>query len=447
MLNKIVMPALGQTVTEAVIEQWVKKEGDSVKKGELLLEITTDKASLEVESFFDGVLLKILHEEGDTVEVNTAIAVMGDKGEEIPDSYLEELAAEAPASPEPEQEEPASAPAPAASASPAVPAPAPAAAPAAAKRTGKVFISPRAKKIARDNKVCYAYINGSGPDGRIVEKDVQAYIDSVRDISITPAAKALAFEKEVDIRSITGSGKNGQIVIDDVENAGPGTIQGGSIPLSKIEKITAERMTLSNRDIPQFRLTYEISMDNSLAYVKKAKSEGGKITMTSLIVKAVSLALIEHPRMMAVFNGDSAIQLTEVNVGVAVGLDSGELIVPVIRNTERMSTEQIAAVSKDLVTRARDKKLVPDELSGGVITISNLGMFGCDSFIPIINPGETSILGIGGIIEKPIARDGMIGIGKTMKVTVAADHRVISGMQVAQFMSAFKEILEKCEKF
>lgn len=439
MLYKIVMPELGQTVTEAVIDRWHKAEGDAVKKGEILLEITTDKASLEVEAFYDGTLLKIVHPAKATVEVGRAIAVIGDAGEKIPADFLKE---------EPRPAKPAApAAAPAASAPRPVPGAAPSQAPAAPAPVpvpaahGRIFVSPRAKRLAEENKVCLELLTGSGPDGRIVEADVQARLAKIAGIDITPAAAALAFERKVDIAAVKGTGPAGRIVREDVETAVPAVAE--RIPLSRIQAITAERMTWSFMNIPQFSLTFEFNMKKATALVqKKKKQKTSSVTMTAVLVKAVSAALQEYPGMGAVYDNGGLLAMRGVNIGVAVGLESGELIVPVIRNTETMDLEQVGVAARDIIGRARKKKLLPDEMTGGVITISNLGMFGVDAFVPIVNPGESSILGVGTIKEQPVIAGAKVSKAPIMKVTIACDHRAVNGVLAAQFMAYMREVVE-----
>ncbi|MFH1708660.1 MAG: dihydrolipoamide acetyltransferase family protein [Planctomycetota bacterium] len=436
MLQKIVMPALGQTVTEALIEKWHKREGDAVRKGEVLLEITTDKATLEVESFFDGILLKILHAGGEIVLVNRLIAVIGPAGTPIPADFLKEE----PLPPAAVSAAPAPAPVPAGTAAVAAPGPALAATAAGA---AEKFISPRARRLAADRKVAWKFLAGGGPGGRIVEVDVQAYLAAVDALDLTPAARALAAAGGVDLRTVTGTGPGGRIVRGDVAAAIPPE----PIPLTAIERITAARLTQSFRDIPQFSLTYECDMTRAQAAVKAHKAAGTGVTMTVLLVKALADALGEFPRVGAVFQPDNTLApMRGVHIGLAVGLESGELVVPVIRNIQAMDLAAIARASRDLIDRARVRKLKPDELTGGVLTISNLGMFGVTRFVPIINPGEPAIIGVGAVREVPVVRDGAVTTAPVMDLSIACDHRSINGVLGARFMQKVREIIEQAGK-
>jgi len=446
MIQKVTMPKLGQTMEKGVIEKWIKNEGDEVKKGDILLEITTDKATLEVESYAAGTLLKIVAHEGDEVPVNQLIAVVGDPGEEIPEELLK---APPPPPPAPEKVEakaaaPAAAPsrapalspvaAPAATATAVAPAPEPVAAPK------RLFVSPRARRLAQGELVPVKCLKGSGPGGRIVEADVKAYLEEVSSLKVTPAARALAFQKSVDIRAVTPSGARGRIMKEDVMAVADEI--GEAVEPSAMRRVIAERLTQSKQQIPHFYLMLEIDMTDAVAWRKERNDRGGqKVSFNDMLMMACAKGFAEVPAMNRRWEGGMIIERRAVNIGLAVALDDG-LIVPVIRHIERKNLDEVAAESARLVERARGKKLTPDEYEGGCLTISNLGMFGIDMFVPIINPGESAILGVGCIAERPVVRDGQIVARAVMHLTLAGDHRVLDGASAAGFLKVVREVLE-----
>ena len=443
MLQKVLLPKLGQTMEEATLERWLKKEGDEVSKGDVLLEITTDKATLEVEAYANGVMKKILADEGQVLPVNAVIALIGAADEALPDNFDEYLATHgadgaAPAS-EPKTEEPAAASS--APTAPAVAAPPP-------LPSGRIFASPRAKKRAETKHVPLRILRGSGPDGRIVEKDVLGYLERRKAIKVTPVALVVACEREVDVLGLTGTGPNGRITKDDVLGAPVAAAVGEErrVELTAMRRVVAQRLTQSKQQIPQFYLMMEMDMTAAAALRKKLNTEGStRIGFHDMIIKACAMAFVDNPTMNVSWAGDAFIQRGEINIGVAVAVDDG-LMVPVVHGADRMSLEQIARASKDLIDRTRSKKLTPDEYEGGCLTISNLGMYDIDSFIPIINPGESAILGIGRIAEKTVVKNSAIHIRSMMSVCISADHRVVDGAVAAPFLKAVKDRLEDPEQ-
>jgi len=437
-ISKVTMPKLGQTMEKGVIEKWIKKEGDEVKKGDILLEITTDKATLEVESYVSGTLLKIVAKEGEEVPVNGIIAVVGDPGEEIPEEFLKPTAVT-----EPEkkaEEKPAAVeqkPAPA-----EAPSPAPVAAPPAPR--GRIFASPRARKLAERELVPLRCLRGSGPNGRIVEADVKAYLKEIEGLRVSPAARRLAYERGVDLRTVQPSGE--RIMKEDVLKATPVAAVGKPIELSAMRRIIAERLSQSKREIPHFYLVIRVDMTDAIAWRKESMEKAGiRISYNDMLMKACAIALREVPRMNCSWEGSAILLREEVNIGLAVALDDG-LIVPVVRDVDRKSITDIARESAELIEKARGKRLTPDEYGGGSLTISNLGMFGVDLFVPIINPGEPAIIGVGRIQETPVAKDGGIFVRSMMTLSLSGDHRALDGATAAKFLQIVKEVMEQPER-
>ena len=378
MATEILMPKLGQTVEEAKIEKWLKKEGDEVKKGDVLLEVTTDKATLEVESFNKGILRKIIHREGDMVPVTAVIGYLGTKDEEIPEGPPDRQQAE--------REKPE-----------AVKAEAPAeAGKEAPAQGGRIAASPLAKKLAAKKGIDLSSVKGTGPGGRITKEDVMA--------AGTPSAPAKA--------------------------------EAGIVELTPMRKAIAEQMSRSKREIPHYYLTMEVDMSAVLS-----KKEAGTASITDYLIAAVANCLAEFPEMNAHWEDGKIRRFSEVNLGIAVGMDEG-LIVPVLRNADRKAVEEISAENKRLAARAREKKLSPDEFSGGTFTISNLGMYKIESFMPIINPPEVGILGVGAIKQVPVVIDGNIGIRPVMKLCLSADHRAVDGAAAAGFLNRLTALLQ-----
>ncbi len=435
MLHRVLLPRLGQTMEEGTIEKWHKREGDPVEKGEVLYELTTDKATLEVEAFVAGTLRKILAAEGETVSVNEVIAIIGDPDEELPDD-LEAVKAPARAEPEAAAE---------------VTPPDAAAEPVAEPAAGRLFASPRARKVAREQKVPLEVLSGSGPGGRIVERDVDAYLAALDEVSYTPAALAYAFQRGVDLPAVA-RGVEGRVRRMDVEKAlaegvgRPTARAGRRVELTPMRQTIAERMTRSKQAVPHFYLTGQVDMGPAMDLLAGLKEQSPvKLTVTTLLVRAVGLALREHPRVNARFDGDGVVLNEECNVGVAVAVEEG-LFVPVVRQADRKALEAIAPELRSLADAARAGRLIPEQYEGGSITLSNLGMYGVDYFLPIINPPESCIIGVGRIREQPVAAGGKIWVGRVMDVSVSADHRVVDGAEAAEFFRTLKTMLEEPER-
>jgi pyruvate dehydrogenase E2 component (dihydrolipoamide acetyltransferase) len=430
MLQRIILPQLGQTMEEGTIEKWHKKEGDIVKKGEVLYDLGTDKATLEVESFAEGTLRKVLVAEGQTVPVNRLIAIIGPPDEEIPDSMLKEAPALAPVGEEVVQHE---APAQAVSEAPA----------------GRTFVSPRARKLAEEQKVPLKALRGSGPGGRVVERDVEEYLAKLDAIPHTATARAYAFEKGVSLVDVAGRAGGRRVVAGDVEAAAEAALEqtafaGERLPLSHMRRTIAARMTQSKQSVPHFYLVGDVMMGAAIAYAQHQSTSGAKVTLTHLLVKAVALALRKAPRMNARFDGDAIVLNAHCNVGVAVAVEDG-LFVPVVRNADEKSLGEIGSELRSLADAARQGRLIPEQYEGGSITISNLGMFGVQTFLPIINSPESCIVGVGAVTDQVVAVNGGIRVEPVMAVSVSADHRVADGVAAAQFFSTLKALMEKPE--
>jgi len=382
MIKEIIMPKLGQTVEESIVGKWMKNEGDNVEKGDVLLEVTTDKATLEVESFAKGVLRKIIHKEGDVVPVLAIIGYTASSmDEELPENPPEQLHEE-----EKKEEE-----------------------------------TPVAEPVS--------------------EVQNKSNMEDKR-IKISPLAKKLAKEKGVDITKISGTGPGGRIVKEDViafkEAAGGEKIAAKTIPVKGMRKVTAERLQKSFQTIPHFYLSTEIDMTEC---VKARAEKSPKPAFNDMIIKASALAISENPEINSSFKGDSIEIIGDINIGLAVAVDDG-LIVPVIRNADKLAISDISKKRDELVKKARDGKLLPSDYEGGTFTISNLGMFEIDNFSAIVNPPQSAILAIGRIKQKPVIIDGNIGIRSMMQVTASFDHRCIDGALGAKFLQKVKGYLE-----
>ena len=420
MAEVVYMPKLSDTMTEGVVAAWTKKVGDTVKAGEVLAEIETDKATMEFESFFDGVLLHIGVETGKAAPVNSVLAIIGQAGEDI-SAALASAAAGAPgattSTPEPTPAptpEVASAPAPVA-APVSAPTPAPVTAPvvAANNNADRVFASPLAKKLASERGIDIQAVAGTGENGRIVKRDVDHYVP------YTPASKPAA-----------AMSNTGQVSYYDE-------------PISQMRKTIARRLAESKFTAPHFYLTLDIDMSNAIATRKSLNSlDGVKVSFNDMVIKAVAMALRQHPTVNSAWMGDFIRRNEHVNIGVAVAVDEG-LLVPVVRFADNKGLTQISAEVREFAQKAKDKKLQPSDWEGNTFTISNLGMFGIESFTAIVNPPDSCILAIGGIKEVPVVKNGQVVPGSVMKVTLSCDHRVVDGASGASFLQTFKTYMEQ----
>jgi len=443
MAQIVLMPKLGQTVEESTIVKWHKATGDTVKKGDVLFEIETDKAVLECESFYDGTLLKILVAEEETVPVQSVVAYIGEPGEEVPDAAsapvakpVKAVAAPAPAKAEPVKAAPEKVFATVATPAPAVQASVAVAAPSAPT---KLFISPRAKALVKNKVVNAENIAGSGPNGRIVEKDVLAYLEQTgyNNLRIAPAAKRLAAASNIDILEVKGTGDSGRIMVRDVET----TIAEQPKIMSKMRQIIASRLAQSFGQIPHFYVTTSIDMTDLLSYRKELKAKDVNLSVTTFILEAVVMSLEEFPIVNSSTDGVAVTWHSDVDLGIAVSLEKG-LVVPVVKGAQTLTMEELQNQMKALSEKARTGRLMPDEMSGSTFTVSNMGMFDVESFSAIINPGEGGILAVSSTLEQAVVVDGKIKIRSMMKVTLSADHRTVDGTKGAEFVKALKSKLE-----
>ncbi len=402
------MPRLSDTMTEGTVAKWHKKVGDTIAEGDLLAEIETDKATMEFESFQEGVLLHIGVEEASTAPVDCILAVLGEEGEDVtavieaessPAEEVKEEVVEAPVK-EAVVEAPKAAPAPA-----PVAAPAPAPVVATSSSNGKVKASPLAKRLAEEKGLNLALIPGSGEGGRIIKRDVDNYQGGVVRTGLTEER----FTEQ---------------------------------PVSQMRKTIARRLSESKFTAPHFYLSISVNMDNAITSRKAINAMGGqKISFNDIIVKATAMSLREHTVINSSWRGDAIRANEHVNVGVAVAVEDG-LLVPVVRYTDTKTLAEISTEVKGFAQAAKDKKLQPADWEGSTFTISNLGMFGIDEFTAIINTPDACILAVGGIQQVPVVKEGQIVPGNVMKLTLSCDHRVVDGASGASFLQSLKSYIE-----
>ena len=398
----ITMPRLSDTMEEGTVASWLKKEGDKVSEGDILAEIETDKATMEFESFYSGTLLKIGIAEGETAKVDALLAIIGPEGTDVSNVSL---------SPKKEKQEK------------------PAKAEEKKEDTTKKEETKETTKKQQET---------SGPsDARIFA---------------SPLAKKLAEEKGISLSAVHGSGENGRIVKRDIENYQPGAGATAYVPVgtesfeevtnSQMRKTIAKRLGESKFTAPHYYLTVELDMDNAIASREAINSDPDvKISFNDMIVKACAMALRKHPQVNSQWDDKVTRIAKHIHIGVAVAVDEG-LVVPVLKFTDNMTFSQIGAEVKELATKARNKKLTPDEMQGSTFTVSNLGMFGIKEFTSIINQPNSAILSVGTIVQKPVVKNGAIAIGNTMTVTLACDHRTVDGATGAKFLQTLRLYIE-----
>jgi pyruvate dehydrogenase complex dihydrolipoamide acetyltransferase len=408
----VTMPRLSDTMTEGTVASWLKKVGDTVKEGDILAEIETDKATMEFESFYAGTLLYIGIKEGESAPIDSLLAIIGPAGTDV-NAVLAAAKGGASAAPA----------APAAAEAPkAAEAPTAAAAPAAVD--SRVFASPLAKKIAQDKGIDLSQVKGTGENGRIVRKDVEGFTPSAKPATATaaaaPAEKSVAPVPYIPV---------GEEVTEEVKN-------------SQMRKTIAKRLSESKFTAPHYYLTVEVDMDNAMESRTQINNlPDTKVSFNDMVVKACAMALRKHPQVNTSWKGDVTVYNKHVHIGVAVAIEDG-LVVPVLKFADNMSLSQIGVLVKDLAGKARNKKLTPAEMEGSTFTVSNLGMFGVEQFTSIINQPNSAILSVGAIIEKPVVKNGQIVVGHTMKLCLACDHRTIDGATGAQFLQTLKAYIE-----
>jgi len=402
----IKLPRMSDTMEEGTIVSWFVKVGDTVKSSEMIADVETDKATMELENFEKGEVLHLNVAEGETVPVETVIAIIGKKGEDF-QHLLTADSAETPAETPQETE----APAPVAETPAVVPVAAEtqvaASVPSSTNTDGRIFVSPLAKKMAEEKGISLSEVNGSGDNGRIVKKDIENFKPSTQP---TVAAGVESYE---------------------------------DLPVTQMRKTIAKRLAESKFTAPHFYLTKEIKMDAVMDARKRMNEYSeSKISVNDLVVKATALALKKHPNINSSWLGDKIRRNHHVHIGVAVAVEDG-LLVPVVRFADSKSLSQIGSEVKDLAGKAKNKELQPKDWEGNTFTISNLGMFGIDEFTAIVNPPDACILAVGGSKETVIVENGEMKPGHVMKVTLSCDHRVVDGVTGAKFLQTFQELLEE----
>ena len=411
MAEIVYMPKLSDTMTEGVVAEWTKKVGDEVSSGEILAEIETDKATMEFESFFDGVLLHIGVEKGAAAPINAILAIIGDKGEDVKKILAEAEKAkpkseEAPKETKKEEVKSSSAPV----TKVEVTQPVAIVTSSVSDANGRIYASPLAKKMANDQGIDLGNVKGTGDGGRITKRDIEHY---------TPY--------------IGGSSpKRGFVGVESYTEE----------PISQMRKTIAKRLAESKFTAPHFYLTLDIDMDNAIAIRKQVNSlDGMKISFNDMVIKAVALSLREHPNVNSAWLGDVIRRNEHIHIGVAVAVDEG-LLVPVVRFADGKELQEIGAEVREYAKKAKSKKLQPTDWEGNTFTISNLGMFGIESFTAIVNPPDSCIMAVGGIKEVPVVKNGEIVPGNVMKITLSCDHRVVDGVTGSAFLQSFKNYME-----
>lgn len=413
------MPLLSDTMTEGTVVAWHKAVGDDVEVGELLVEIETDKAVMEQDSFFEGKLLYIGVQVGDTVPVNAVLCVIGEEGED-PQAAIAASNGGGSSSDAPAQAEEAAAPAPAAEAAPAT----------VESSDERVKASPLAKKMAADAGIPLSAIKGTGDHGRIVKRDVEAA--QANGVSAQPAAPAAMPAPQVAPAAVPPPPPAPAGAGDTYED----------VMLSGMRKTIARRLAESKYTAPHFYLTISVDMARAKEVRQQLNAISPvKISFNDLVIKSAAMALRQHPEINASWLGDRIRYNKVYNIGVAVAIDEG-LLVPVIRGADQKSLSEISSQVREYAGKARERKLSGDEMSGNTFTISNLGMMGIEEFTAIINPPDACIMAVGGIVPTPVVRDGEIAVADIMKVTLSCDHRVVDGAKGAAFLATFKQILE-----
>ncbi len=432
MATPVIMPKFEMAQETGTLVRWLKEEGDQVNKGEAILEVETDKVNMEVESPASGTLVGIRAAAGDVVPVTEPIAhVIG------PDESWSEEEGTVQASPE--------------------------------APSGSARATPVAARMAEAEGVELEVVQGTGPGGQVTKEDVQSYLTaqqaepapSEAKVRAVPAARRLAREMGVDLTTISGTGPNGRIQSEDVRQAAaerpavtPSPAPEGrppirrEIPLTGMRRTIAERMTTSVREAPQFTASVDVDMSRALAIVEDLQpaaepADGPRVTLTTFLVKACAWALSRHPAINASLDGERIVEWAEINVGVAVAVDEG-LIVPVIREADRLGMRELAGKLTDLTTRAREGDLQPDDVQGGTFTLSNLGMFGVDRFTAILNPPQAAILAVGRVTRRALpTEDDRVEVRPIATLTVTADHRVVDGATVGRFLTDLQNAIER----
>ncbi len=430
------LPRLSDTMEEGVVARWLIKEGDKVKRGQVIAEIETDKATMEFESFDSGTVLKLLVAEGSTLALGAPIAVFGAPGDDVDavlanhggaGSAAASAAAAAPApAPVTAPAPPAAAPAPSVAAAAAAPAP-------EADRVDqepvplRIAASPLARKIAREHGVDLRDVDGSGPRGRVIKQDIDRALASGSSKASARAAAATTLSTDADSYGRPYASRSDT-----------------SFPLSQMRKTIVKRMVQSKREAPHFYLTIDVHMDAAAALRSQLNEviSDAKVSFNDLVIAASAKALREHPRVNATYTEQGIIEHGDIHVGMAVAIEDG-LLVPVVRHAEQKSLRAISKETRSLGGKAKDKTLRPEEMSGSTFTVSNLGMFGIEEFAAVVNPGEGAILAVGSVREVPVFVSGKLEAHKRMKCTLSCDHRVVDGAVGARFLQTLQGYLEQ----
>lgn len=415
-VNVISMPRLSDTMTDGTVASWLKNVGDKVEEGDILAEIETDKATMEFECFYEGTILYIGVQEGETAPVDSLLTIIGPEGTDV-SAIIESggviastTAAEEKNTTSASKQNDAAQDNNKTSNVTAV----------SSSNGGRILASPLAKKIAADKGIDLSLLTGSGENGRIIKKDVENY---------TPAAKVADKESTPTATASPVITLSGEEKSEEVKN-------------SQMRKAIAKSLGNSKFSAPDFSLNIEVSMDNAIASRKTINAiPDTKVSFNDMVVKACAMALQKHPQVNTSWTDNHTVYHSHIHVGVAVAVDDG-LLVPVIKHTDALSLTQIGASVRDLAGKARNKKISPAEMQGSTFTVSNLGMFGIDNFTSIINQPNSAILSVGAIVEKPVVRAGQIVVGNTMKLTLTCDHRTVDGAVGAQFLQTLKTFIE-----
>lgn len=406
------MPLLSDTMEEGTIATWIKKEGDTVEEGDILAEIESDKATLEFESFFDGVLLKILLEEGESIAIDEPIALIGPEGTDVDAAMnflksggkkktTEKKSSEKSSDKKEEKKEDSQ----------------PKKEEKESGDSSRIFASPLAKRMAEDKGIDLNDVEGSGENGRIIKRDIENY---------KPVEKAAASESAIAAQAYIPAGEES---FEEVKN-------------SQMRKTIAKRLTASQFGAPHFYLTIEVDMENAMASRKSINAmPDTRVSFNDMVIKATAMALCKHPQVNSQWTDNITKIAKHIHIGVAVAVEDG-LVVPVLKFADQQSLTQINGNVRELAGKAHDKKIQPSEMEGSTFTVSNLGMFGIQEFTSIINQPNSCILSVGTIVEKPVVRDGQIVVGNTMKLTLACDHRTVDGATGAKFLQTLQTYLE-----
>jgi pyruvate dehydrogenase E2 component (dihydrolipoamide acetyltransferase) len=426
MAEVILMPKLSDTMTEGVVAEWHKKVGDSVESGELLAEIETDKATMEFESFYDGKLLYIGVDKGQTAPVNDILAIIGDEGEDIDKIIAEHKKNDSGSADEEKKEEEKS----------------------SSETKEEKKPEPQEEKKSTPQPV----------DNSSEEKNTEVTNSSGDRIFASPLAKKLANDKGIELANVKGSGENGRIVKRDIENYVPYERPEGSaapvpraaateesytdVNISQMRKTIAKRLAESKFTAPHFYLTMDIDMDNAMEARKAVNAnEDIRISFNDMVIKACAIALRKHPKVNSAWLGDKIRINDHVHIGVAVAVEEG-LLVPVVRFADTKGMMQIGGEVREFAKKAKDKKLQPQDWEGNTFTISNLGMYNIEEFTAIVNPPDSCIMAIGGIKQVPVVKNGEVVPGNVMRVTLSCDHRVVDGVTGSEFLNTFKSYME-----